>query len=76
MAQFSTLISLIDDNKEDQQLLDEAKQEMQQHLDDLVHSLDCYFPERETVLVSGASSYFQRIKTRFWMMVFQKERVD
>ena len=48
MAQFSTLDQFLDDNNKGQQFLNEAKQEIQEHLDELVHYLDRYFPDRET----------------------------
>ena len=47
-AQFSTLDQFLDDNNKGQQFLNEAKQEIQEHLDELVHYLDRYFPDRET----------------------------
>ena len=48
MAQFSTLDQFLDDNNKGQQFLNEAKQEIQEHLDKLIHYLDRYFPDRET----------------------------
>ena len=45
VTQFFTLNQFINGNKEGQQLLDEAKQEIQQHLDKLVHNLGDYFPD-------------------------------
>ena len=47
-AQFSTLNQFLDDNNKGQQFLNEAKQEIQEHLDELVHYVDRYFPDRET----------------------------
>ena len=47
-AQFSTLDQFLDDNNKGQQFLNEAKQEIQEHLESLVHYLDRYFPDRET----------------------------
>ena len=47
-AQFSTLDQFLDDNNKGQQFLNEAKQEIQEHLYELVHYLDRYFPDRET----------------------------
>ena len=47
-AQFSTLDQFLDDNNKGQQFPNEAKQEIQEHLDELVHYLDRYFPDRET----------------------------
>ena len=38
----------LDDYNKGQQFLNEAKQEIQEHLDELVHYLDRYFPDRET----------------------------
>ena len=46
--QFSTLDQFLDDNNKGQQFPNEAKQEIQEHLDELVHYLDRYFPDRET----------------------------
>ena len=46
MAQFSVLGQFVDDNEEDQLLLDEVKQEIEQHLDELVYNWDRCFPER------------------------------
>ena len=47
-AQFSMLDQFLDDNNKGQQFLNEAKQKIQEHLDELVHYLDRYFPDRET----------------------------
>ena len=47
-AQFSTLDQFLDDNNKAQQFLNEAKQEIHQHLDELVYYLHRYFPDRET----------------------------
>ena len=44
-AQFSTLDQFLDDNNKGQQFLNEAKQKTQEHLDELVHYLDRYFPD-------------------------------
>ena len=49
-AQLSTLDQFLDDNNKGQQFLNEANQEIQEHLDELVHYLDRYFPDRETAL--------------------------
>jgi len=46
VAQFSTLDQFVDDNEEGQQLLDEAKQEIQQHMEGIF--LNGYFPDRGT----------------------------
>lgn len=48
VAQFSALDQFLDENEEGEQLLDQAKQEVQDHLDQLVHNLERYFPDRET----------------------------
>jgi len=49
VAQFFSLDQLVDDNEEGQQLLDEVKKEIQQHLDALVHNLDHLFSSVCTV---------------------------
>ena len=47
-AQFSTLDQFLDNNNKGQQFVNEAKQEIQEHLDELVHYLNHHFPDRET----------------------------
>ena len=58
MTQFSTLNHFVDGNEEGQQLLDEAKQEIQQYLDELIHNVGDYFSDRETVSLQGCVQPF------------------
>ena len=56
VSQFSTSEQFV--NEKFQQLLDEAKQDIQQHLDKLVHKLDRKFAKREGYLFNGECNRF------------------
>ena len=58
MAQFSTLDQFLDNNNKGQQFLNEAKQEIQEHLEELVHYLDRYFPAEKQHLFSVRAAVF------------------
>ena len=58
MAQFPILDQFVDDSEKDQYLLDEAKQEIQQHLDELVITCTVIFQSEKRYFFSGMAAVF------------------